>query len=99
MSYKRSKPLSLELSKEVIADLDGTSEVALQCRVTSAAVSQWKKNGLPGPQIRFLRERFKNHPVMKNESICVGLYSIIGCFNKVLAIGYEVGDSKKGMGD
>ena len=36
---------------------------------------------------------------MKNESICVGLYSIIGCFNKVLAIGYEVGDSKKGMGD
>ncbi len=41
MSYKRSKPLSLELSKEVIADLGGTFEVALQCRVMSAAVSQW----------------------------------------------------------
>ena len=69
MKYQRTKPLNAELSKEVIANLGGTSEVALQCKVSSAAVSQWKKNGIPCAQIRFLRERFKNLPVMKNESI------------------------------
>lgn len=67
MSYKISNSLSLELSKEVIAD--GGGEVALQCRATLKTVSQWKRNGIPGLQIRFLRERFKNLPMMKNKSI------------------------------
>lgn len=69
MSYKRSRPLNAQLSKEVIDDLGGTAVVAELCRVSSAAVSQWKRNGIPSAQIRYLRERFRNLPVMKIENI------------------------------
>lgn len=64
--YKRLSP---ELSKEVISALGGTTEVSRICVVQSAAVSQWKKNGIPRARLMFLRERFKNKPIMQKLEI------------------------------
>jgi len=36
---------------EIIDCLGGTFAVAKMCRVTPAAVSQWRNNGLPGHQL------------------------------------------------
>lgn len=69
MTYKRSKPLNPDLSSKVIDALGGTASVAGFCSVTSAAVSYWRKYGIPPAQIRFLREKFKRNPVMKNDEI------------------------------
>lgn len=69
MTYTRTKPLNTSLSKQVIDDLGGTTVVASCCKVSTAAVSQWKKTGIPSAQIRFLREKYKRLPVMKNEEI------------------------------
>lgn len=40
---------------EIIDALGGTSEVARLCQVSDPAVSQWRHNGIPKPQLRFLR--------------------------------------------
>ena len=40
---------------EVIDALGGTSKVAELCDVTDSAVSQWRVNGIPKYQLRFLR--------------------------------------------
>lgn len=40
---------------EIIDALGGTSKVAQMCDVTDSAVSQWRVNGIPKPQLRFLR--------------------------------------------
>ena len=69
MSYQRTKPLNPKLSQEVIEALGGTTLVASVCSVSTPAVSQWKKTGIPSAQIRFLREKFKRVPVMKSEEI------------------------------
>lgn len=68
ISY-RKKPLSPELSKKLIEALGDSSFVADCCQVSIPAVSQWKKNGIPNAQLRFLRERFKDHQMMKNPEI------------------------------
>ena len=65
-SYKRLNP---ELSREVINALGGTTEVSRLCVVQLAAVSQWKKNGIPRARLMFLRERFKNKPIMQKHEI------------------------------
>jgi len=43
----------------IIDALGGTSEVAEMCRLTTGAVSQWRRNGIPKPWLRFFQER---HP-------------------------------------
>lgn len=40
---------------KIIDDLGGTSKAATICGVTMAAVSQWRKNGIPKQQLRFLQ--------------------------------------------
>ena len=40
---------------EIIDALGGTSKVAELCDVTDSAVSQWRVNGIPKYQLRFLR--------------------------------------------
>jgi hypothetical protein len=39
----------------VIDALGGPAETARLCDVSTAAVSQWKKNGIPKTQLRFLK--------------------------------------------
>lgn len=40
---------------QIIDALGGTAEVARLCEVSSQAVSQWRSNGIPRAQLRFLR--------------------------------------------
>jgi len=40
---------------EIIDALGGTSTVAKMSDVTDSAVSQWRVNGIPKPQLKFLR--------------------------------------------
>lgn len=39
----------------IIDRCGGTSEVALLCEVTTGAVSQWRKDGIPRARMAFLR--------------------------------------------
>lgn len=39
----------------VIDALGGTGEAARLCEVTDAAVSQWRKDGIPRARLQFLR--------------------------------------------
>lgn len=40
---------------EIIRRLGGVTKTAALCEVTAQAVSQWKHNGIPRPQLKFLR--------------------------------------------
>jgi hypothetical protein len=42
----------------VIRRLGGTSAAARICEIEPASVSNWKKNGIPKPWIKFLRLAF-----------------------------------------
>lgn len=63
------RQLSPEVTDRVIAYLGGPAAVARLCRVSRAAVSQWKQNGMPEARIMFLREKFKDLPVMKSPEV------------------------------
>lgn len=41
--------------KDIIKRLGGTTKVAELCEVTKQAVSQWKTNGIPKTQRKYLR--------------------------------------------
>lgn len=51
---------------EVIERLGGNAKTATLCEVSPAAVSQWRHNGIPKAQIKFLKavrpEVFENLP-------------------------------------
>ena len=40
---------------QIIDELGGTAEVARLCEISSQAVSQWRSNGIPRAQLKFLR--------------------------------------------
>lgn len=40
---------------KIIDDLGGTAKAAVICEVSMAAVSQWRRNGIPKQQLRFLK--------------------------------------------
>ena len=42
-------------SNEIIDRLGGTVKVAELCEVTKAAVSQWRKDGIPNARLMYLR--------------------------------------------
>lgn len=42
-------------SSQIIDSLGGTAETARICDVSMAAVSQWKLNGIPKAQLRYLK--------------------------------------------
>lgn len=50
---------------KLIDDLGGTSHVAEICRITTGAVSQWRKSGIPEYRLAFFRllrpELFAEH--------------------------------------
>lgn len=61
--------LSPATSSKVIDALGGTTEVSRLCSVSTAAVSQWRKNGISRAFALYLRERFKHLPIMKTEEV------------------------------
>jgi hypothetical protein len=42
-------------ANKIIDDLGGTSALAKLCEVTPGAVSQWRNDGIPKHQMKFLR--------------------------------------------
>jgi len=40
---------------QIIDDLGGSAKVGRLCEVSTAAVSQWKKNGIPQARLMFLQ--------------------------------------------
>lgn len=60
MTISRSRKLSPRTSKALIKRLGGTSAVSKVCRVSLAAVSQWKSGGIPEARVLFLKEKFKD---------------------------------------
>lgn len=65
-SFKRLSPI---VSSTLIDALGGPTKIASLCNLSRSCVSQWKKNGITDPYVRFLREKFKDEPVMKCEEI------------------------------
>ncbi|WP_414451276.1 hypothetical protein AB4851_20685 [Burkholderia sp. 22PA0099] len=47
--------ISVEHASYIIDRLGGTGAVADLCEIDAAAVSQWRRNGIPKPRIQFLR--------------------------------------------
>lgn len=41
--------------KEIIRRLGGSTKTAELCEITTGAVSQWKKKGIPKPRLMFLK--------------------------------------------
>ena len=48
----------LKLSENVICELGDTAHVAERCGLGKAAVSHWKRRGIPKPWLMFLRKEF-----------------------------------------
>lgn len=52
--------MKLKLTEHALLQLlGGTNKVAKMCEVEPAAVSQWKKNGIPREQLLFLGARIE----------------------------------------
>ena len=68
---KKNKPAGLtpEVSSNVIDALGGTTEVSKLCGVSTAAVAQWRSKGMTRAFALYLRERFKNLPIMKTDEV------------------------------
>lgn len=64
-----AKRLPVDVSVQVIEYLGGSAAVSRYCGVNLAAVSQWKKNGIPRARLMYLREKFKDLPVMKSPEV------------------------------
>lgn len=53
--------MKLKLTEHALLQLlGGTNKVAKMCDVEPAAVSQWKKNGIPREHLMFLAARIEN---------------------------------------
>lgn len=53
--------MKLKLTEHALLQLlGGTNKVAKMCDVEPAAVSQWKKNGMPREHLMFLAARIEN---------------------------------------
>jgi len=48
-------------SAALIEHLGGSVAVSKACGLTHAAVSQWKRNGIPKPWMLLFRERYPEH--------------------------------------
>ncbi|RQM44724.1 hypothetical protein EHZ19_26830 [Paraburkholderia bannensis] len=49
------KPAPETKASRIIDSLGGTGEVARLCDVDPAAVSQWRRNGIPKARLQFIR--------------------------------------------
>ena len=66
----KRRRLRADLSRVLINDLGGTSQVARLCRgLAPSTVSEWKNYGIPQSWVLYLRERFRDLPIMKIDEI------------------------------
>lgn len=63
------KRLPIAASLEIIAALGGSAAVAQECGIRTASVSEWKTQGIPRAWALFLRESYRNLPVMKTAQV------------------------------
>lgn len=63
------KRLPVAASLEIIAALGGSAAVAQECGIRTASVSEWKTQGIPRAWALFLRESYRNLPVMKSTEV------------------------------
>jgi hypothetical protein len=47
--------MDIQTANTIIDRLGGTSETARLCEVKPPSVSEWRKNGIPRAQLKFLR--------------------------------------------
>jgi hypothetical protein len=47
--------MDTQTANDIIDRLGGTSETARLCEVKPPSVSEWRKNGIPRAQLKFLR--------------------------------------------
>lgn len=59
-SSLKAKAVSPCLSGEIIDRMGGNAEVRRLCGVSSAAVSQWRRNGIPNARLQYLLELQKS---------------------------------------
>lgn len=70
ITVNKKKPRALHrrldpaVSRMVIDELGGAREVSQICSRSLTAVSDWKREGIPSAWVFYLREKFKNMPVM-----------------------------------
>lgn len=67
----KDKPLRLSpaTSSLVIDSLGGTTSVGRICEISSAAVAQWRREGIPRARLQYLRERFKDMKIMRTHEV------------------------------
>lgn len=68
-SNENNKRLTPEVSSLVVDQLGGTSAVARVCEISTAAVAQWRKSGMPRYRFLFLREKYRTLPFMMRPEI------------------------------
>lgn len=66
---KAPKRLSLEATSRLIDALGGTNAVSRMTDVSTAAVALWRKRGMPKARVAFLREAYKELPVMRLKEV------------------------------
>jgi predicted transcriptional regulator len=63
--------------KEIINKMGGTSKVAEICGITTGAVSQWRKNGIPSYRMDFFRllrpELFSDALAMADDAVSIAV--------------------------
>lgn len=66
---KVPKRLSQATTSRVIDALGGTNAVSRMTDVSTAAVAMWRKRGMPKARIAYLREAYKDLPVMRLKEV------------------------------
>lgn len=66
---KEPKRLSQEATSRVIDALGGTCAVSRMTDVSTAAVALWRKRGMPKARIAYLREVYKDLPIMRLKEV------------------------------
>jgi hypothetical protein len=66
---KTAKVLSPASTAKVIDALGGTAAVSRMTDVSTAAVAMWRHRGMPKYRLQYLRERFKELPVMHEKEV------------------------------
>lgn len=55
LGMPKMQNMDTQTANDIIDRLGGTSETARLCEVKPPSVSEWRKNGIPRAQLKFLR--------------------------------------------
>ena len=59
--------LSPDAAGRLIDQLGGTTQVAKKCGISTAAVSQWRRDGINRVRLTFLRSRYPSNPFQTDD--------------------------------